>query len=594
MKLEPYSRINQNKRNASVIWSIFIGGLFISALATFYVHQKNINEDRLRFEFEKDTYLRIFINRLESYEGALIQTRAFLLNSPSVNMQQLHQYFKDTQLFERFPGLQGLGYTMLIKPGDIPAHVQGMRKEIPAYKVWPEGERKIYSSIVVLEPPDERNRRAVGYDMFSEPIRRRAMERARDENNVAISDKVVLVQEDRNSNFPGFLMFLPHYREGADLSVLENRRKNIIGFVYAPFRAGELFKAIIPENNFDLGMDVYHGSEINPKNLMFQSHGNAPVQNVIKNAEAVQVNGSDFYFQFYTLPTFNKSASIIKNIAAFIIGMVMTLILIGVYIITRRQMDAMSIMAEEKEKLLEKEKEHVAARDDFLSIASHELKTPLTSLKLQSQVMMRSINRNDPDALSHEKVTALIKQIDNQTSRLTRLVDDMLDISRIRTGRLKMQLEEVNVTEMISDVLERLRPQFTNNGGIPVVKIEEDIIAFWDKFRIEQVLTNLLTNAIRYGNNRPVKIEVCRRNEEVIISVIDQGIGIAPENVDRIFNRFERAGMSASEVSGLGLGLFITHQIVKSHGGTINVESNLGEGSRFHIHLPILSQEQSS
>jgi signal transduction histidine kinase len=251
-------------------------------------------------------------------------------------------------------------------------------------------------------------------------------------------------------------------------------------------------------------------------------------------------------------------------------------------------MNIASIVAEEKEKLLQKEKEHVSARDDFLSIASHELKTPLTSLKLQSQLMLRSIQKNDKEVFNPEKVTSIVTLIDTQTTRLTRLVDDMLDISRIRTGHLKMIKESLELTEVILDVTERLKPQFLHViGETPNLELQENIRGEWDRFRLEQILTNLFTNAIRYGNKKPITVKTTVENRCAKIYVIDQGIGITKENKEKIFERFERAGMSLNEVSGLGLGLFITNQIIKAHGGSIRVESEPGKGSTFIVELPL-------
>jgi PAS domain S-box-containing protein len=230
--------------------------------------------------------------------------------------------------------------------------------------------------------------------------------------------------------------------------------------------------------------------------------------------------------------------------------------------------------------------EAVRARDEFLSIASHELKTPLTSLKLQTQLQQRAVQRADAAAYSPERVSKWASQIDKQIQRLTRLVDDMLDVSRIRTGRLTMERESFDLCELMREVVERLKDQFISNRyPVPQISGCSDTVGTWDRMRIEQVITNLLTNAIRYGNHQPISVRIASTFEQVRIEVQDRGIGIAPEARDRIFNRFERA-IDANEVSGLGLGLFITRQIVQAHHGKIWVESQLGKGSTFIVELP--------
>lgn len=244
------------------------------------------------------------------------------------------------------------------------------------------------------------------------------------------------------------------------------------------------------------------------------------------------------------------------------------------------------------EKLAENLQEAVRARDEFVSIASHELKTPLSSLKLQSQITKRNLVKGDPSALSAEKVTRFVDQTNKQVSKLVRLVDDMLDVSRIQTGKLTIQPERFDFAELLREVLEKLRNQMIG-AGTPLTfeqPNQEKIEGVWDRMRLEQVMTNLLTNAIRYGNRKPVTVRLQRNGNQVLLMLQDQGIGISKEAQAKIFNRFERA-VRASEVSGLGLGLFITHQIVKSHGGRIWVESEVGKGSVFFVELPIEPQE---
>ena len=232
-------------------------------------------------------------------------------------------------------------------------------------------------------------------------------------------------------------------------------------------------------------------------------------------------------------------------------------------------------------------KQAIAARDEFLSIASHELKTPLTSLRLQSQLHARLIKRDDPRAYSSDRVNDLVVQMDKQVFRLNRLVDDMLDVARIRSGQLNILKEEFKLLDLLEEVLKRLKGQFHESGyEVPVVQVHGDTQGSWDRMRIEQVITNLLTNAIRYGNKQPISINIDRKGNLVELIIKDQGIGISKKEIEKIFGRFERA-INANEVSGLGLGLFIVKQIVLAHNGTIAVESEEGVGSSFILKLPV-------
>lgn len=238
--------------------------------------------------------------------------------------------------------------------------------------------------------------------------------------------------------------------------------------------------------------------------------------------------------------------------------------------------------------------EALAARDEFFAIASHELKTPLTSLKLQIQIHQRAIERQDPLALTQEKVSQLLYKNSSQLQRLNRLVEDMLDISRIRTGKLSLKKERCEISTILKDILSRSREQFLACGsGEPIVTMEGEAYGHWDNLRIEQVISNVINNAIRYGLGNPIAINLAQHRDRVCISVTDKGMGIAPEDEKRIFQRFER-GKLTREVSGLGLGLFISKQIIDAHSGNIWIESKLGEGTTFHIELPLLESLEST
>ena len=228
----------------------------------------------------------------------------------------------------------------------------------------------------------------------------------------------------------------------------------------------------------------------------------------------------------------------------------------------------------------------VRVRDEFLSIASHELKTPVTALHLQLQSVLRAAARGPrPDG----KDLALIKisRAETQLMRLTRLIDNLLDVSRITAGRLDFEPEEVDLAQVVRESVERLREEAARVGTPIVFNTDTPVQGFWDRLRLEQVVTNLLTNAVKYGNRHPVELRVeALPGNRARLTVQDRGIGISPENQARIFERFERA-VSDRQYGGLGLGLWITRQIVTALEGEIFVQSAAGEGSVFTVELPL-------
>ncbi|MFP2904776.1 PAS domain S-box protein [Pyxidicoccus sp. 3LFB2] len=232
-----------------------------------------------------------------------------------------------------------------------------------------------------------------------------------------------------------------------------------------------------------------------------------------------------------------------------------------------------------------KAQESIRTRDEFLSIASHELKTPLTSMKLRAQQMERTLARPHDGPQLAQKVSSMLDVFDEQLKRLAHLVEHLLDVSRINESRLALRLDELNLGEVASGVVAHLEEQLEKTGCALQLVAPEPVVGRWDRLRMEQVLLNLLTNATKYGAGRPIRVEVTRWGEQARLLVADQGVGIPRESHARIFERFERA--SSRNYGGLGLGLFITRQLVEAHGGRIRVDSEPGRGASFIVDLPL-------
>ena len=227
----------------------------------------------------------------------------------------------------------------------------------------------------------------------------------------------------------------------------------------------------------------------------------------------------------------------------------------------------------------------VRMRDEFMSIASHELKTPLTSLHLQTQLRKRHLKKGDLSKFTAEYLLVMFESDERQVTRITHLIDDMLDISRISSGKLTMYLEEFDLCALVKELIEQSMEQFSSAGCSVTFKSPTPVNGSWDRFRIEQVVMNLFTNAMRYGTGEAVQVEVFSQDNLAQIVVRNLGRGIAKENHERIFQRFER--VKGTEITGLGLGLYIVRQILEAHGGTISVESELGKGASFRVSLPL-------
>jgi PAS domain S-box-containing protein len=232
----------------------------------------------------------------------------------------------------------------------------------------------------------------------------------------------------------------------------------------------------------------------------------------------------------------------------------------------------------------------VRARDEFLSIASHELRTPLTALQLQLESLMRAAARGHEEAITSGRLHRNAAAAVAQSERMAVLVNVMLDVSRIAEGQLPLDYEEVDLSLLAHEAAARLARTAAETGSTLEILADGPQTGHWDRLRLEQLVTNLMVNAIKYGERRPIAVTVDGDDQRVRLLVRDHGIGISPQHQQRIFERFERA-VSSRHYSGFGLGLWICRRIVDAFGGEITVDSAPGEGATFAVTLPRLPPE---
>ncbi len=239
---------------------------------------------------------------------------------------------------------------------------------------------------------------------------------------------------------------------------------------------------------------------------------------------------------------------------------------------------ALDRLREEREAGLE---ESIRARDDFLAVAGHELRTPLAALLMQLQSLQRSTRTQLPP-----KIGDRLDKVVGAGSRLRRLVDQLLDVSRITAGGLRLEPERVDLSEVLGEIVARTTESRVGPASPVIVRGEPHVNGQWDRERIEQAIENLVENAVKYGQGKPVEIDLRIEGGEVVLEVTDQGVGIDEDHQKRIFERFERA-VSTRDFGGLGLGLWIARRVVEASGGRIAVRSAPGQGATFTVRLPI-------
>jgi len=220
-------------------------------------------------------------------------------------------------------------------------------------------------------------------------------------------------------------------------------------------------------------------------------------------------------------------------------------------------------------------------KDDFLSMAGHELRTPITSIRGLSQLMARRWDRLEPRAIADALQTII-----DQTEQMSGLVDDLLDVSRIQTGGMSLRLSAVDLAPLLHSAVDRQSPQ---RPGAVRLKMNRSLLVSGDANRLTQVFSNLLDNALKYSDPRsPIDVDASKQGSFVQVAFRDRGIGVPPEALGRLFERFYRAENATAQAGGLGLGLYICREIVMQHGGRIDVECQAGEGATFTVILPLL------
>ncbi|HNP73242.1 MAG TPA: CHASE domain-containing protein [Kouleothrix sp.] len=543
-------------------------------LSTVYFATSSRAYDQLRFSNQVQQTQDSISARLETYISMLRGVGGLFAASASVERAEFRAYVMRLDIARHYPGAQGIGFSQRVAPADRAALLARMRAQgFPDFHIWPEGQRAEYHTIVYLEPQDRRNAAAIGYDMFSEAIRRAAMEQARDGGQPAASGKVTLVQEIDQNKQPGFLIYTPVYQGGGIPASPAERQRALLGFAYSPFRVYDLLNGIFgSQQQPQIAFRIFDGAEQRPDQLLYESApGAAPGRAALASTTTLPVAGRLWTITYTTLPAFDDPNA--RYLPPFImftgtLASVALLIMVRAQVVARAQAEAA-----------------VRTRDIFLSIAAHELKSPLTALAGNAQLLLRRASR-DPNVAPRD--IAVIRVIDQQSHRLNRLITVLLDHSRLQAGSLAIERTPFDIVALVRQVVEETQPTLVRHS-IALEADADTLVVDGDELRLEQVIQNLISNAIKYSPaGGAVLVRVARDGESAAIAVIDHGMGIPASALPSLFEQFYRApNAEAQNIGGIGIGLYLARQIVSQHGGTIAVESAEGAGSTFTLRLPL-------
>ncbi|NJD55003.1 MAG: hypothetical protein FIA94_01205 [Nitrospirae bacterium] len=313
-------------------WLVLVFSLLITGLA-WHVATDTVNVAKnAYFDFRVREAITRIVQRMQAYQQVLLGVQGLYKASVSVERHEFRSYIGSLHLADHYPGIQGVGFSLIVPAAAKNAHVGALRKEgFTAYDIRPEGHRELYTSIVYLEPFKDRNLRAFGYDMYSEPVRRAAMEDARDNDRMAMSGKVRLVQESGGEEQAGFLLYLPIYRNGLPHSTVAERRTNIIGWTYSPFRMNDLMQGIHGERASDLDIEIFDGKEATAGSLMYdsaQNHTAGPsLRSSLLSSTAIEIAGRPWTIHIRALQGLHSRVDSRRPELIAVAGLVISLLL---------------------------------------------------------------------------------------------------------------------------------------------------------------------------------------------------------------------------------------------------------------------------
>ena len=571
--------------------AVLVIGLLITIISMYY-SWKNMKEAAINdFKFTCNEIALEIDTRLDQHAQLLRGGAGLFSVSDTVTREQWRDFYEVTKINKYLPGIEGFGYSMLVHPDELQKHTLSFRESgFPNYTIYPQGKREIYSSIIYLEPFSGRNLRAFGYDMFSEPVRNKAMQQAIDSNDVMLSGMVHLVQEEARESGEdlqaGVLMYMPVYKRGMEINTIELRRSAIRGWVYSPYRMRDLMRGIrgnlsIPLE--DVEFKIYDDTTVSDESLLYDSYYameqlNSRAPNIDPLILPVVFNGRNWTLVF----TGRKDEVSIFHPSQLVIlvsGIIISLLL---FILSTMQINA-NLRSRQIQQLNNQLERLNHDKDRFIAVLSHDLKSPFTSILGFLELLTEDIRKFTIDQIENH-----VHIINDAAKNFYNLLEDLLMWTRAHSGKMPFNPGVLRFRDLYDNVMEILQPA-AEAKYIPIYYYgEEEVTVYADPDMLKAVLRNLVSNAIKFTKpGGSIKITVENKSGTVNVTVSDTGVGIRPDQVSSLFDisKIHSTSGTANE-KGSGLGLILCKEFIEKHGGNIDVKSVHEKGSEFRFTLP--------
>ena len=576
-------------------WAVLALSLGCTLYAWQYAAHLVEARTRVQLDAAADDIVRGIRRRMAAYEQALHAGAALFAASNRVSREEWRIFVAQLKIGEHFPGIQGLGLAVLVPAHELAAHERAVRAEgFPGYAVRPAGGRDTYTSIVYLEPFSGRNLRAFGYDMYAEPVRRAAMQRAADTGDAALSGKVTLVQETDRDVQAGVLLYVPLYRK-VSLPDTAPRRDALAGWIYAPFRMNDFMRALLGNAAPVVDLEIFDGDAIGEAALLFdlgETRGFQKARPALwQRRDALDIAGRRWTVVFRPQPGFIDALDATPRLILAGGGVTSLLLFVIAAGLALTRAHALAHAQEFGRALAQIERQNLrlaeAARmkSEFLNTMTHELKTPLNAVIGFAELLASGI----PQPLAPEQ-RLYAQDILDAGRHLLALLTDILAYSRLDAGELKLEPAPMSLAYFLPPRLAALRAKAEAKGQSFAVDIDPSVAGtvLVDRDKLARIVLNLIDNAIKFTlDGGRIAVRARRDGDWLEIAVTDNGVGIAEADLPHLFQPFMQleSGLARRE-GGAGLGLALARRLAELHGGGILVTSAPGRGSTFTLRLP--------